>query len=307
MKKCLAVLLAFMSILSFTTPITAESTEIEPENAAENTASVFSENGLSESGLTLDSKNVILGDVNADGKVSVSDATRIQRYAAKLCNIDGSNYDESPLTQKELLTADVNADGKVSVTDATRIQRYAAKLCNLDGSTPYTDAPADEHSETEPPNQISSEAETSAETEAPVTLLATPVISKLENTTSGVKITWSAVAGAEKYRVFVMDGASWKKLGDTSSTTFVHTAAVSGTTYTYTVRCISSDGSAYTSGFYSSGQSVTYTKPSPSVYYWTPSGYAYHFTSDCPTLKRSTTIYSGSTPPSGRTPCSVCG
>ena len=74
------------------------------------------------------------GDANRDGVLTVLDATRIQRYKAKL------------VTEKEinLKAADVTGDGEVTVLDATRIQRTLAKLCNLDGSA-YT-APEEETS-----------------------------------------------------------------------------------------------------------------------------------------------------------------
>ncbi len=50
--------------------------------------------------------------------------------------------------------------------------------------------------------------------------LATPKISKVESINGGVKISWRRVNGAEKYRVYVKNGKSWKKLADTTSTTF---------------------------------------------------------------------------------------
>lgn len=60
----------------------------------------------------------IVGDTNLDGTVDVTDATRIQMYAAGL----------SDFTAEQLAVADVNGDGVVDVTDATRIQMYAAGL-----------------------------------------------------------------------------------------------------------------------------------------------------------------------------------
>lgn len=88
--------------------------------------------------------------------------------------------------------------------------------------------------------------------------IAAPKVTKNENTVSGVKLTWDKVTGAEKYRVFVRSGSSWSRLGDTSSNTFTHNAAKSGTTYTYTVRCISANGKSYTSAYKSSGWSIKY-------------------------------------------------
>ena len=82
--------------------------------------------------------------------------------------------------------------------------------------------------------------------------ILTPMINSFQNTASGAKMTWGAYPGAAKYRVFVKSGSSWKKLGDTASTSFIHKAAVSGTTYTYTVRAIGSNGS-YLTGYFARG------------------------------------------------------
>lgn len=60
----------------------------------------------------------MLGDVDLDGKVTILDATMIQRYLAKL----------SELNSVQLANADTDKDGNVSILDATRIQRYIAKL-----------------------------------------------------------------------------------------------------------------------------------------------------------------------------------
>lgn len=68
----------------------------------------------------------IRGDADGDGKVTVLDATRIQRYLAKMVG-------EGEL---DMTAADADGDGKVTVLDATRIQRVLAKLCDMDGNTP---------------------------------------------------------------------------------------------------------------------------------------------------------------------------
>ncbi len=86
--------------------------------------------------------------------------------------------------------------------------------------------------------------------------ISAPKISALSNTSKGVKITWGKVAGAAKYRVYVKTSNGWQKIGDTTSNTLTHTAAKSGTTYTYTVRCISADAKSFTSAFDSKGKSI---------------------------------------------------
>ncbi|MGN0450467.1 MAG: dockerin type I domain-containing protein [Ruminococcus sp.] len=55
----------------------------------------------------------LLGDVNLDGKVNISDATEIQKYLA------GS----VEFSEVRKLNADVNGDGNITVTDATAIQK----------------------------------------------------------------------------------------------------------------------------------------------------------------------------------------
>lgn len=66
------------------------------------------------------------GDADGDGSVTILDATRIQRWLAKLTDDSGI----------DLVAADCDGDGAVTVLDATRIQRVLAKLCDIDGKTP---------------------------------------------------------------------------------------------------------------------------------------------------------------------------
>ena len=97
------------------------------------------------------------------------------------------------------------------------------------------------------------------------TTLDTPVVKSVSNGTNGVKISWNTVDGAEKYRVFRKTATTgWKAVGNTASTSFVDTTAVSGNTYTYTVRCISSDDATYTSAYDTVGKSLLYIE-APSV------------------------------------------
>lgn len=91
------------------------------------------------------------------------------------------------------------------------------------------------------------------------TNLTKPKISSVKPTTTGVEITWGKVAGAAQYRVFRKTGSgSWKKVGDTVGTSLVDKKAKSGTTYTYTVRCLSANGKSYTSKYDTKGKSITY-------------------------------------------------
>lgn len=54
------------------------------------------------------------GDVDGDGRISINDATAVQRAAAERIT----------LTEEQFVRADVNKDGKVNVNDLTDLQRY---------------------------------------------------------------------------------------------------------------------------------------------------------------------------------------
>lgn len=62
--------------------------------------------------------DIIIGDVNFDGKINILDATDIQKYSAGLLI-----FDDNALT-----SADVNKDGIVNISDSTLIQKYCAGL-----------------------------------------------------------------------------------------------------------------------------------------------------------------------------------
>ena len=88
-----------------------------------------------------------------------------------------------------------------------------------------------------------------------------PSVSKIENTATGSKITWSKCEGAAKYRVYYLDSnKSWKGIATTGSTSFTHDKLKTGTTYTYTVRCLDSKGNTI-SGYNKSGKSNLFLEP----------------------------------------------
>ena len=62
--------------------------------------------------------DVMLGDVNSDGVVSVADATLVQRHAAEMITLTGD----------ALAAADTSKDGFITVADATLIQQFAAEM-----------------------------------------------------------------------------------------------------------------------------------------------------------------------------------
>lgn len=88
--------------------------------------------------------------------------------------------------------------------------------------------------------------------------LATPKISKTENVNGGVKISWGKSSGAEQYRVYYKGSKGWTRMVDTTSTSYIDKDVSSGKNYTYTVRCINSSATKFTSGYDSKGKSIKY-------------------------------------------------
>lgn len=61
----------------------------------------------------------VLGDVNLNGKITIDDATLIQKYLAGMKDFDDT---------VQLLAADVDGNGNITIDDATIIQKYLAGL-----------------------------------------------------------------------------------------------------------------------------------------------------------------------------------
>ena len=97
-----------------------------------------------------------------------------------------------------------------------------------------------------------------------VKYISAPKITKAESVNGGVKISWNKSNGAEKYRVYYKGSKGWTRLADTTSTSYTDSKVSSGKTYTYTVRCINSSATKFTSGYDSKGVTVT-TPVKPSV------------------------------------------
>ena len=64
-------------------------------------------------------REYVLGDSNGDGRITISDASFIQKYLVEKL-ISGYEYD--------MVAMDVNKDGKVDVFDATCVQRHVAEF-----------------------------------------------------------------------------------------------------------------------------------------------------------------------------------
>ncbi len=66
---------------------------------------------------TVNILDILLGDVNLDGEISVQDATLLQSYLAGTTSFSSEDQE---------FAADVNSDGEVDITDSTSIQKYIA-------------------------------------------------------------------------------------------------------------------------------------------------------------------------------------
>ncbi len=94
--------------------------------------------------------------------------------------------------------------------------------------------------------------------------LQTPSISKLENTSGGIKISWNKVSGAYGYRVYQKTSNGWKRIKDTTATSYTDSAVSVNRTKTYTMRCIDKNGNTV-SGYNSKGCSKKYTPVAPTI------------------------------------------
>ena len=92
--------------------------------------------------------------------------------------------------------------------------------------------------------------------------ISVPELSAISNAYGGVKIEWKAPKGAVKYRVLRKDleeedEAEWKTVASTTSLNFTDTTVESGKKYSYTVRCITKNGTT-ASSFDSNGLTIQY-------------------------------------------------
>ena len=102
-----------------------------------------------------------------------------------------------------------------------------------------------------------------------VKYISAPKITKAESVDGGVKISWNKSNGAEKYRVYYKGSKGWTRMVDTTSTSYIDKDVSSGKNYTYTVRCINSSATKFTSGYDSKGKSVKYiSSPAEHTHSW---------------------------------------
>lgn len=88
----------------YNTPVPTQSTTAQPTTAKPTTAQPT----------TSPAENVLIGDTNQDGKITISDVTEIQLYINEMITFN----------QKQKIAADVDEDGSVDIRDATYIMLY---------------------------------------------------------------------------------------------------------------------------------------------------------------------------------------
>ena len=84
----------------------------------ENGYMIFTTDHFSLYAVVDENMQLLTGDVNGDGVISIADATTLQKYLANIVDFD----------YEQLAVADTNGDGSVSIADATQIQKYLANI-----------------------------------------------------------------------------------------------------------------------------------------------------------------------------------
>ena len=86
-----------------------------------------------------------------------------------------------------------------------------------------------------------------------------PEIVRVDSMHGGITVSWTDVCeDNSKYRIYVKEKGSWKKLADTTNNYYTHKNVKAGQTYTYTVRCVSKNGKKFTSIYNPSGVTFKY-------------------------------------------------
>lgn len=94
-----------------------------------------------------------------------------------------------------------------------------------------------------------------------ITYIAAPKVLSVKKVSKGIKIKWKKVTGAKKYRILYKTGnGKWKKLKDTTSTSYIWKKAKNGKKYRFTVQCITKNGKYTTSAYNTSGKQIAYKK-----------------------------------------------
>lgn len=149
--------------------------------------------------------------------------------------------------ESELPTAEPEETAAAAETAAPETEPASENFTGTPAAEPET-APASE-AVTEAPAAVRQKTVDMAPTAT-----GYPEITRIVPTAKGLKLTWNAFEGAYKYMVFIRkDGGGWKKIGETTATSFEHKGLTDNTVYVYTVRAAAKDGkfisTAYTKGW----------------------------------------------------------
>ena len=86
-----------------------------------------------------------------------------------------------------------------------------------------------------------------------------PEIYNIDTMHGGITLTWNSTADKNsKYRVYIKQSGSWKKIADTTNNQYTYKNVKAGQTYTFTVRCVSKDEKKFTSAYNPSGVAFKY-------------------------------------------------
>ena len=86
-----------------------------------------------------------------------------------------------------------------------------------------------------------------------------PEIYSVGAVSNGIELYWDDVCdGDSKYRVYVKENGSWKKIAETYDTYYLHKGVKAGKSYTYTVRGVSPNGKKFTTLYNPSGVTFKY-------------------------------------------------
>lgn len=94
-----------------------------------------------------------------------------------------------------------------------------------------------------------------------ITHVAAPTVSSLARVENGIKVSWKAVPGAQKYRLYRHTGdGKLTVVATVSGTSYTDTSVSSGKNYYYRLRCVDSTGKNFTSGYTTKDKYVYYVK-----------------------------------------------
>ena len=102
-------------------------------------------------------------------------------------------------------------------------------------------------------------------------LAGMPVVTDVTSKNGKIDVSWNAVAGVSRFKVFYKNGTSWKTIATVDGTSYSWGGAVIGNTYVFTVRCVDSNNN-FISDYDNIGYSYRYLADTPIITNVLPSG-----------------------------------